>query len=142
MPVEAKQLTLADIEVNIASEHFFTAADGVHGTHEVPGGPDGWCVPAPLKQLTFCVLLLRNGTRVVGINYGAIDPEQFNKATGRYEARAHAIEQVKPLMGYELRSKLAAEAPPSAKAVLAAYHAAKPCTFPACGCNSPATCTR
>lgn len=97
-----------------------------HGTHESPHWPSGTNLlhagqakemleyvvgGAPvmpgLGLLTFCVLVLRNGTKIVGINYGPVSPENFSAKQGREEARANAIEQVWPLMGYELRSKLA-----------------------------------
>lgn len=57
-------------------------------------------------MLTFCVLQLRNGTRIVGTNYGAIDPAQHSAEHGRADARAQAVEQIWPLLGYELRSYL------------------------------------
>ena len=57
-------------------------------------------------MLTFCVLQLRNGTRIVGTNYGAIDPAQHSAERGRAYARAQAVEQIWPLLGYELRSYL------------------------------------
>lgn len=70
--------------------------------HVVGGAP----VMPGLSLLTFCVLVLKNGTKVVGINYGPVSPDNFDAVRGRTEARANAIEQIWPLMGYELRSKL------------------------------------
>lgn len=102
----AKRVTPADIEAEIASEHYFTAGEGIAGRcyrnlatlHS----------PHELELLTICVLVLRNGTKIVGVNYGAIDPAQHDPVLGQVEARAEAVEQVWPLMGYELRTKLAA----------------------------------
>lgn len=104
----APRVTPADIEANIASEHFFTAAQGVVGEHmgNIPHGPILGQLEA-LTQVTFCVLILRNGTKIVGINYGSIDPATHSAAQGRFEARAHAIDQIWPLMGYALREQLA-----------------------------------
>lgn len=99
----APRVTPADIEANIASEHYFTAGAGVQG------GPRPWEYDPALNMVTLCVLVLRNGTKIVGVNCGPVSPENFNAEQGRQEARAHAIEQVWPLMGYELRSKLAAQ---------------------------------
>ena len=121
----APRITPADIEANIASEHYFTGSDGVDGAdigrlrEQNPDEPltfeplsqeaeriSSNGVTAKLQLLTFCVLLLRNGTKVVGVNYGAIDPARHDPEMGRTEARKAAIEQVWPLMGYALRSRL------------------------------------
>ena len=94
----APRITPADIEANIAAEHVFTAGQALTALqHPVSDG---------MESLTICLLMLRNGTKIVGINYGAIDPNQHSAEQGREEARAHAIEQVWQLMGYELRSRL------------------------------------
>ena len=108
----AARVTPADIEANIASEHFFTAQHGVAGAmaalqlhqrtfqlgHEVT-----------LGLLTFCVLVLRNGFTVTGESACA-SPENFDAEIGRKIARENAINKVWALMGYELRSKLHAAA--------------------------------
>ena len=60
-----------------------------------------------LGLLTFCVLVLKNGTKVVGINYGPVSPENFDPQIAIDESRKAAVEQIWPLFGYELRSKLA-----------------------------------
>lgn len=70
--------------------------------HVVCGAP---VLPA-LALLTFCVLVLRNGFTVTGESACA-SPENFDAELGRKIARKNAIEQVWPLMGYELRTKLA-----------------------------------
>lgn len=100
----APRVTMADIEASIASEYYFTAAEGCFGTNKTL-----CAAPQELGLLTFCVLVLRNGTKIAGINYGAIDPAQHSAEQGRIEARAHAIEQIWPLMGYALREKLASD---------------------------------
>ena len=98
----APRITPADIEANIESEHYFTAADGVFGaTQLLTNAEDRY-----LALLTFCVLVLRNGFTVTGESACA-SPENFDDEVGRKIARANAISKVWPLMGYELRSKLA-----------------------------------
>ena len=97
----APRITPADIEANIASEHSFTAHEGVMGA---TGGTDGG--PSALYLLTFYVLVLRNGFTVTGESACA-SPENFDAEVGRKIARANAINKIWPLMGYELRSKLA-----------------------------------
>ena len=97
----APRITPADIEANIASEHYFTAKDGVAGYFG--GLPDPY--PDSLNLLTFCVLVLRNGFTVTGESACA-SPENFDAEIGRKIARQNAVAKIWPLMGYELRSKL------------------------------------
>lgn len=106
--VIAPRVTLLDIEAAIVEEVFFTAAQGVVGASmaAIPPEPVAGQLE-PLTQVTFCVMLLRNGTKIAGINYGSINPEDHSEAQGRFEARAHAIEQIWPLMGYALREQMA-----------------------------------
>jgi len=99
----APRVTPTDIENNIASEHYFTARDGVAGYHG--GLPDPY--PDALGLLTFCVLVLKNGFTVTGESACA-SPENFDAELGRKIARQNAVAKVWPLMGYELRSRLAA----------------------------------
>lgn len=94
----APRVTPADIEANIASEHFFTAGEAVSEYAPRP-------IPGSLHLLTFCVLVLRNGYTVTGESACA-SPENFDAELGRKIARKNAIDKVWPLMGYELRSKL------------------------------------
>ena len=101
----APRVTPADIEANIASEHYFTAKDGVLGVI-VGHGLQAMDCPEPLSLLTFCVLVLRNGYTVTGASACA-SPENFNAEIGRKIAREKAVECIWPLMGYELKSKLA-----------------------------------
>lgn len=104
----APRITPDDIEENIASEYFFTAENGVRGASLAIGG-DGYtntAVPRPLLLLTFCVLVLKNGFTVTGESACA-SPENFDAELGRKIARQNAVNEIWPLMGYELRSKLA-----------------------------------
>ena len=100
----AARVTPADIEANIASEHYFTAEDGV-GRANKGQTSNGGKNPAPLSLLTFCVLVLRNGFTVTGESACA-SPENFDAEIGRNIARQNAVQKIWPLMGYELRSKL------------------------------------
>ena len=101
----AARVTPADIEANIASEHYFTAEDGV-GRANKGQTSNGGKNPVCLSLLTFCVLVLRNGFTVTGESACA-SPENFDPEIGRNIARQNAVDKVWPLMGYELRSKLA-----------------------------------
>ena len=111
----ALRITPQDIEANIVSEHYFTARDGrrgalADGTYVGRERPQfGEADLAALDLLTFCVLVLRNGFTVTGESACA-SPENFDAELGRKIARQNAMQKIWPLMGYELRSQLAAEA--------------------------------
>lgn len=102
----APRVTEAQVEAAIAAEYYFTADEGVYG-HEVlvldsvsTPEPEG-----PLGQITICVLLLRNGTKIVGVNEGPVSPENFDHEIGKRYARAAAVRQIWPLLGYVLRQQ-------------------------------------
>ena len=90
----APRITPADIEANIASEHYFLP-------YRVFKDPAIQC-------LTICILALKNGFTVTGESACA-SPENFDAAIGQKIARANAVQKIWPLMGYELKSKLFAE---------------------------------
>lgn len=105
------RITQADVDAAIASEHVFTAHQGaLKAWEESDSGPREYDPPHGLASLTCCVLVLRNGTKILGVNYGSIDPELHDSAMGQREARADAVRQVWPLLGYVLREKLHAQA--------------------------------
>lgn len=99
----APRITPADIEANIASEHYFTAEQGAFAAFNPPTGGD--VVPPALSLLTFCVLVLRNGFTVTGES-ACVSPENFDAEIGRKIARQNAVQKVWPLMGYELQSHI------------------------------------
>ena len=101
----APRVTPADIEANITSAFYFTAAEGVEGASGHL--PNSVRAGTALSLLTFCVLVLRNGFTVTGESACA-SPENFDAEIGRQIARDNAAAKIWPLMGYELRSKLAA----------------------------------
>lgn len=107
----APRVTPDDIEANIDGEVYFTAQHGVNGASSAlelhsrhPVGQHH----GHLRLLTFCVITLRNGFTVTGESACA-SPENFDAEVGRKIARQNAVNKVWPLMGYELRSKLAQE---------------------------------
>lgn len=97
----APRVTIDDIEANIASEHYFTAQDGVLGAYK---NNDDVRIEA-LGLLTFCVLVLRNGFTVTGES-ACVSPENFDAEIGREIARQNAVNKIWPLMGYALKQKL------------------------------------
>lgn len=110
----APRITPADIEANIASEHFFTAREGRMGAidndtyvgREMPM-PDNSDLK-PLELLTFCVLVLKNGFTVTGESACA-SPENFDAEIGRKIARQNAVQKIWPLLGFALKERLYAE---------------------------------
>ena len=81
----APRITPADIEANIASEHYFTAAEGAAYNHAN--------IPKELELLTFCVLVLQNGFTVTGESACA-SPENFDAEIGRKIARENAKQKL------------------------------------------------
>jgi hypothetical protein len=109
----AARVTPADIEANIASEHYFTALDSVYGRAaamaKLQNKEMDWHPSQPLCGLTFCVLVLRNGFTVTGESACA-SAENFDAEIGRKIARQNAVQKIWPLMGYALRQQLSDKA--------------------------------
>lgn len=107
----APRITPADIEANIVSAVYFTAAQGALGA-AIWGDYNPMIDPesdfngrAPLDLLTFCVLILRNGFTVTGESACA-SPENFDAEIGRKIALENAKQKIWPLMGYALKQEL------------------------------------
>ncbi len=96
----AARVTPAVVEQAIRSEHYFTAFEGVENSDQIIFDDI-----EPLKLLTFCVLILQNGYTVTGQSACA-SPSNFDPEVGRIIARRNAVDQIWPLLGYELRTKL------------------------------------
>lgn len=108
--IQAKGKTAArvkptDIEANITSEHYFTAAQGAAMATADQTGEVAHPQPAALSLLTFCVLVLRNGFTVTGESACA-SPENFDAEIGRKAARGNAVQKIWALMGYALKQQL------------------------------------
>jgi hypothetical protein len=95
----APRVTPQRIEDVIAEEVYFTAADAV----ERKGGQVAH--NSPIRLLTFCVLVLKNGFTVTGESACA-SPQNFNAELGRKIARGHAVAKIWQLEGYLLRERL------------------------------------
>ena len=116
----APRITPADVIGEIASEHYFTAEQGaIRASYDnakaalvdaqaigtgVYSSAD-LVVPEPLKLLTFCVLVLKNGFTVSGESACA-SPENFDAEIGRQVARQNAINKIWPLLGFQLKELL------------------------------------
>lgn len=106
--LHAPRVTPADVEAEIASEHYFTAADGYRSNtcYDPNGHPhEPMPAPAPLELLTFCVLVLKNGFTVTGES-ACVSPANFDAEIGRKIARQHAVDKIWPLLGFSLRDAI------------------------------------
>lgn len=103
----APRVTPADIEANITSEHYFTAAAGVEGwlSFGEPKDNDSSKYPDCLHSLTFCVLVLNNGFTVTGESACA-SPENLDAEMSCEIARQNAVNKIWPLLGYALKQRL------------------------------------
>lgn len=101
--LNAPRITPEHIDSIIASQHYFTAADGERFAQfgEQYATVD---VPKPLECLTFCVLVLRNGFTVTGESACA-SPENFDPEIGKRIAYDNARNKIWPLEGYVLKDR-------------------------------------
>lgn len=97
----APRVSLEDIQAAISAEHYFTASEALHAI--------GHPVAPEFDLLTICLLKVKNGFTVIGKSAPA-SRDNFNPELGRKLAYEDAIRQLWPLMGFELRSRLAAAA--------------------------------
>ncbi len=96
----APRVTPDDLEAEIASEHYFTALDGV-----LTGAPIDTAAADPLSCLTFCVLVLKNGFTVTGES-ACVSPGNFDAELGRKIAREKALAKLWPLLGFRLADEV------------------------------------
>ena len=102
------KITVDMVEGTIAAETYFNAEHG-HYRAVADGFVDDTLSARDWSQLpyvTFCMLILHNGHKVVGVNTGTVDPANFDADIGRKMARENAVDKVWELLGYELRTKL------------------------------------
>ena len=115
----APRITPARIQEVIASDHYFTAAEGVIGAFAASefaktsgdvilsaGSTHPDLLKTGLKLLTFCVLVLRNGFTVTGESACA-SPENFDAEIGKKIAFENAKQKIWLLEGYLLKNNLA-----------------------------------
>ena len=115
--LNAPRLTPDYIDSVISGEHYFTAYEGTQGCeleHRRSAGKPIEVNPIsaaeklcknPLKLLTFCILVLKNGFTVTGESACA-SPENFNADIGKEIAYDNAREKIWMLEGYLLKEKL------------------------------------
>lgn len=69
-------------------------------------GPAIHSIGSAFATVTICLMVLQNGTKLVGVNYGPVSEGNFDADKGRAYARHDAIRQIWPLLGFELRNKV------------------------------------
>jgi hypothetical protein len=99
------RITPADIDAAIVGEYYFTAAEGVIAHANLNDDEPSPVITPPLKLLTFCVLVLKNGFTVTGESACA-SPENFNIGIGRKIALENAKQKIWVLEGYLLKQNL------------------------------------
>ena len=111
--LNAPRITPDLIQDNIKSVFYFTALQGSRMAvldESVdtlnPSLVSTTALDPTLGLLTFCVLVLQNGFTVTGESACA-SPENFDAEAGRIAARRNAENKIWPLMGYELKCRLA-----------------------------------
>lgn len=105
----APRVSLADLEDNIVSEFYFTAAQAVNATMRdgtLLADDNRTLVSDRFGVLTICLLAVRNGFTLIGKSAPVDDAANFDPALGRKLAYEDAVQQLWPLMGYALREKL------------------------------------
>jgi Phage protein (N4 Gp49/phage Sf6 gene 66) family len=114
----APRVPLIDIEAQIAG-CYYTHADMALDLVDVALEH----IPK-LALMTVCFLVMKNGYVQPGFSACA-SPENFNAALGKKLAREDAIRKLWPLLGYELKSRLANEDRADQVAARAAAEAAR-----------------
>jgi hypothetical protein len=61
--------------------------------------------PVKIKRTTICILTLRNGFTVTGINNGPVSAANFDAELGRKLARQKAVNEIWALEGYLLKQQ-------------------------------------
>lgn len=102
VPTNAPRVTQEEVLDSISSEYFFTGKEGLCGKHGYL--PDGY--DDGLAMVTICVLILKNGHRIVGVNTGSVSDENFDHTLARKLAKENALDQIWGLLGYSLRDRL------------------------------------
>jgi hypothetical protein len=103
----APRITPDHIDSVIASEHYFTAAQGYEksAADNFATDPYPLATPDSLNLLTFCVIVLKNGFTVTGESACA-SAENFDEVIGMKIAYENARNKIWALEGYLLRTKL------------------------------------
>jgi hypothetical protein len=107
----APRVSLADIEGEIAERYDLRADRALgHLEDERELFNSASTPPHPLRLLSICILVLRNGFTIIGKSAPA-SAQNFNAELGKKLAYEDAIRQIWPLMGFALRERLSKDSP-------------------------------
>ena len=106
------RVTPAQVDAAIVSEWYLNVGDampfaGDGKEYQLPPCETQPPVPrdSPLRNVTLCVLVLRNGHTVHGIG-ACVSAANFDETIGRRVARENAVREIWPLLGYALREDI------------------------------------
>lgn len=105
----APRVTEADVLESIQTCFFVNAWDAATQDPAVSVQGAEKVIPEELKVITLALVTTKSGFTVVGVS-GCADPKNFNRDIGEEIAKRNAVSQLWGHMGFELRSKLHAEA--------------------------------
>lgn len=101
---KAPRVTLKDIEAAVRERYDLNAWDAVAATEGVKINT-ALVEVHPLRTLSMCVLVMKNGFTVIGKSAPA-SPDNFDRDLGRKLAYEDCVRQLWPLMGFQLRTEL------------------------------------
>ena len=101
---EAPRVTLADIEGEI-SHVYYMNGNQFAANAQVIAHKDKNTHTLQMQTVTICMMVLKNGYVVIGQATPA-SPENYDKAHGRKLAYDKCIQQLFPILGYQLKEQL------------------------------------
>lgn len=123
-----------DVAAEVDGEFYFTAADGYLGMRERTNQSSD-AAPSGLRHVVFCVLTLRNGMRVVGVDEGPLYSGLFEYDEACELAREDAVKKLRLMLGFLMRQSAASGSFRSLDAALCGFHALDQ-IYPADGSSS------
>jgi|SRR5882672_4061225 len=98
----APRVSLDQVLQSIKEESYFLVGDALFRTGAIKAPYEDH----PAAKMTICVAVMHNGFIIIGKTAPA-SSENFDPEVGKKLAREDCIRQIWPLLGFELRSKLA-----------------------------------
>lgn len=109
---QATRVSLADLDNEVHSVYYLNGREAVETMFPATANADE---RRALSCLTLCLVVCKNGFVLVGKS-AAADPQNYNEEMGKKAACEDAMKQLWPLLGYQMRTKLAQDSENVAKA--------------------------